>query len=493
MPKRDYTELARDILEMIGGPSNVAMLTHCVTRLRFKLRDASLVNMSALEAIDGVMQVVEVPGQLQVVIGPRVYDVYEDVLKVGDLMGGGEVSAADTLISTESAGGIIGSLIDLISGVVAPALGVLASSGMIKGLISLAVFLGVLSTDDATYTILYAISDAFMYFLPIMLGFTAAKKFGMNEFVGAAIGGALTYPTIASLTGNDVVVSLFPDTFMQMDAYATLFGIPIVMPASGYASTLVPIVVACWGSSYVYRFLENHLPATIKIFAVPGITLIVGGIMTFVLLGPISTFFTNLIAAFFGFLYDIPVVGGAIAGGILGAVWQVLVIFGFHWALIPIALSNMSSMGYDFAITGQFGCTWAQIACVLVVIMKSKDRHLKDAGIAAFITGLFGTTEPAIYGVTLPLRTPFVLSCVAGAISGVFYGFLGTKTFILGYSGLLGLTSFIDARDEAAVAITGMPNEGISNMVEAIIGVAIAFATAFVLCWLFWSPKEESE
>ena len=175
---------------------------------------------------------------------------------------------------------------------------------------------------------------------------------------------------------------------------------------------------------------------------------------------------------------------------------EILVIFGFHWALIPIKLSNTATYFYDFALPGQYGCTWAQIACVLAVILKTKDDDLKKTGIAAFVTGLFGTTEPAIYGVTLPLRLPFVISCIGGALSGGFYGLMGNCSFMMGYSGLLGLTSYIDARTpEQIEAWAGtsyyLPDQGIFHMIVAMAGVVIAFAVGFVLTWLFWRPKEE--
>lgn len=499
MAKKDYSELAQAILDGVGGPSNIVTATHCVTRLRFKLKDKSIADTEKIEALKGVIQVMDVPGQYQVVVGPKVYDVYDDVIRLGNLQGGGEVAADDGEEEEAEKKGVLGTLIDLISGIIAPVLGCMASTGMIKGLLALCTFLGIMQTTDGAYITLYAIGDGFMTFMPIILGVTAARKFKMNEFIGASIGAALVYTTISatgmSPDGSGVPMgTVFGGTFMEMSYYNTFFGIPIILPPSGgYTSTILPIIISCWVGSYVYRWANKVMPATVKLFLVPLVTLLASGTLAFLLIGPISAMFTNLIAAFFNAIMNIPVVGGGLAGAALGAVWQVLVIFGFHWALVPIAIANFSTLGYDMALSGQFGCTWAQIACVLVVILKTHDEELKETGIAAFITGIFGTTEPAIYGVTLPLRKPFIISCIAGAISGAFYGFMQTKTFVMGYSGLLGITSYIDPRTPEVIALTGLPNQGITHMIYAVIGVVIAFVSAFVMCWLFWKPKEDEK
>lgn len=509
MPKKSDIELARTIVDLVGGPQNIATVTHCVTRLRFKLYDEKYARDKELEELEDVLQVIKANGQYQVVIGPEVIDVFDAVQKVGSLW---DKETMDEVQAKAAAGsepkGISGILIDLISSIVAPCLGCIASTGMIKGFLALWDFIalqltGAHVTDTGAYIALYAIADGFWRFLPIMLGITSARRFKMNDLIGAAIGAAMCYPSITSLSaaafsGGEGIKYLFRGTLFQMPYSTTFFGIPLITPASsgGYTSTFVPVIIAVWFSSYVFRWTNRKFPATVKLFLVPMVTLLVGGVATFLVIGPVATILMNLIGAFFNLLMNIPVVGGTVAGAVLGTVWQILVIFGFHWALVPIKLSNMSTYFYDFALAPQYGCTWAQIACVLVVILKTKNEDLKKTGIAAFITGLFGTTEPAIYGVTLPLRLPFVISCIGGAVSGAFYGLMGSKSFMMGYSGLLGLTSYIDARTpEQIEAWAGtayyLPNQGIFHMVVAAAGVVIAFAVGFVLTWLFWRPKEE--
>ncbi len=505
----DNIELARKIVDLVGGPQNIAAVSHCVTRLRFKLFDESYAKDAELEALDDVLQVIKANGQYQVVIGPEVIDVFDAVQKVGSLW---DKETMDDVQAKAAEGsgpqGISGILIDLISSIVAPCLGCIASTGMIKGFLALWDFIalqltGAHVTSTGAYVALYAIADGFWRFLPIMLGITSARRFKMNDLIGAAIGAAMCYPSItelsaAAFSGGEGVKYLFANTLFQMPYSTTFFGIPLITPASsgGYTSTFVPVIIAVWFSSFIFKWANQKIPATVKLFAVPMITLLVGGTATFLFIGPVATVIMNLIGAFFGLLTSIPVVGATVAGAVLGAVWQVLVIFGFHWALVPIKLSNMGTYFYDFALPGQYGCTWAQIACVLAVILKTKDEALKKNGIAAFITGLFGTTEPAIYGVTLPLRLPFVISCIGGAVSGAFYGLMGTRSFMMGYSGLLGLTAYIDARTPEQIAAWEgtkyyLPDQGIYHMVVAAAGVVIAFAVGFVLTWLFWRPKEE--
>ena len=509
MPKNDNIELARKIVDLVGGPQNIATVTHCVTRLRFKLYDESYAKTEELSAMDDVLQVIVANGQYQVVIGPEVIDVFDAVQKVGSLW---DKDTLDETAKKASAGsgptGLSGILIDLISSIVAPCLGCIASTGMIKGLLALWDFIalqmtGAHITSTGAYVALYAIADGFWRFLPIMLGITSARRFTMNDLIGAAIGAAMCYPSITQLAadtfaGSEGVRYLFKGTLLEMAYGTTFFGIPLVTPASsgGYTSTFVPVIVAVWFSSFVFKWANEHFPATVKLFLVPMFTLTVGGVATFLFIGPVSSVIMNLIAAFFGLLMNIPVVGATVASAVLGAVWQVLVIFGFHWALVPVKLQNMGTYFYDYALPGQYGCTWAQIACVLAVILKTKDENLKKYGIAAFITGLFGTTEPAIYGVTLPLRLPFVISCIGGTVSGAFYGLMGTRSFIMGYSGLLGLTAYIDVRTPEQIEAWAntayyLPDQGIYHMVVAAAGVVIAFAVGFVLTWLFWRPKEE--
>lgn len=499
----DNITLARTIVDLVGGTDNIAMVAHCVTRLRFRLRDETLVRTSELEALDEVLQVVQVPGQCQVVIGPEVLDVYDAVLKVGTLWDDSDQDAAALKPQ-----GATGALIDLVSAIVAPCLGCMASTSMLKGMLALWDFLSIQMTGNSVsasgaYIALNACADGFWYFFPIMLGMTASRYFKMNEIVGASLGAALCYPAITALSakafGEGAGVShLFSGTLLQMPYSTTILGIPFVTPAAqgGYTATFLPVILACWASSYVFRWGKEHIPATVRIFLLPMLTIVVGGLATFLVLGPLSIIITNVLSAFFGLIGSIPAVGAVLAGGILGFVWQMLVVFGIHWTIMPMVLTNVAHYSYDFILPGHYGCTWAQIACVLAVVLKTHDDALKKNGIAAFITGFFGTTEPAIYGVTLPLRLPFLFSCIGGAASGAFYGLMGSRQFIMGYSGILALTSYVDSRTpEQIEALAGtsmyLPAQGITQVVIAAVGAIMAFVIGFVLTWLLWWPSED--
>lgn len=492
--KKDYGPFAQDIIDKVGGPDNIIMVTHCVTRLRFKLKDKSKADTQAIENTKGVIQVMDVPGQYQVVVGPKVYDVYDAVLKIPGIKGGGEVAADDGDDDGEQEKkSVLGIIIDLISGILAPVIGLLATSGMIKGILAFCTWLGVLDATSGTYLLWYAVGDAPMYFMPILLGITAARKFKMDEFVGASLGAALVYPTMVTMASGDPTGTVLSGTFLQMNIQSTFLGIPIIFPQSGYTSSIVPIILAVWVTSYVYRFFNKHIPNTVKLFLVPMLTLGIMGPVTFLVIGPIAALLTNIISGIFNAILAIPAVGGIIEGTLLGAVWQILVIFGFHWALIPIGIANMGLQGFDQVLPPQFGCTWAQIGVVLAIVLRTHDEDVRDTGIAAFITGIFGTTEPAIYGVTLPARKPFIISCVAGAIGGLFLGLMKTTMFTMGYSGLLGLTSFIDARTADQIASSTLPYQGITSMIYAAIASVGCFVIGFILCNIFYDPNKKAE
>ena len=475
-----YDGLARIIIQNVGGKENINSVAHCVTRLRFRLKDESKANDEVLENTDGVLQIMKAGGQYQVVIGPQVGDVYDAVLAVGHLQAGGLVDDDGNPIEGGDEGGdksISGAIMGLVSGILQPILGVLAAAGMVKGLLSLFQFLGWVDTSSGAYLVVYAFADGFFYFLPIILGYTSAKKFGMSEFVGMALGCALVYPSMVNSSSGDVIGTVFAGTLFETDYYLTFLGIPILWPSSGYTSSVVPIILICWVSSKFEKFFKEKLPAAVNFFLTPMLTCLLGVILGYLLFGPISSILTSILLAFFSFLFDLPVVGGWLGGAILGAVWQVLVIFGLHWAVVPINLANLAANGYDNVLVGKVACEMAQIGAVLAIYLKSKDTKVKSLGLSSFITGFFGTTEPAIYGITLPRMKPFIYSCIGGCVSGAFACGMGAKIYVSGYSGFMAIARYID------------PNEGGTGIYGAIIvGIAfvIGFAISFLLTWFLW-------
>ena len=471
-----YDGLARIIIQNVGGKSNVKSITHCITRLRFKLKDESKANTDILKNTDGVVTVIQSGGQYQVVIGNHVPDVYDAVVEIGHFNNISEIEDNDGPKEKMSVGA---AFIDTISGVFQPILGVLSAAGIIKGVLALLVFLGVMDSAGGTYGILYSVADGFFYFLPIILGYTAAEKFKCNKYIGMAIGTALCYPAMVNLSGSEVLGTLFSGSIFETSYYSTFLGIPVLIPASGYPSSVVPIVLAVFVAAKVEKLWKKVIPDVIKLFIVPNLTLAIMVPATYLVIGPISTALASMIGAAFNSLYGIPVVGGLIAGLVLGAVWQILVIFGLHWGLIPLAIINFSTLGYDFVLSPYFAASFAQSMVVLAIILKTKNQKLKEIAIPAFISGMFGVTEPAIYGVTLPKKKPFVISCIAASIGGGIIGFMGVKSYAIGGLGLFGLPNFIDNVNNSAY-----------SMYWVVIATLIAMAIAFVLTFVTYKDDE---
>jgi PTS system beta-glucosides-specific IIC component len=463
-----YDGLARIIIQNVGGKSNVISLEHCITRLRFKLKDESKANTAVLKATDGIVTVMQSGGQYQVVIGNHVPDVFDAVNTIGKFEASSEESA-----ESGKKMGVGATLIDWISGIFQPLLGVLCAAGIIKGLLALFVFLGWMNAKGGTYGTLYSVADGFFYFLPIILGYTAAEKFKGNKFIGMAIGGALCYPAMVGLTAGKAMGTLFAGTIFQTSFFSTFLGIPVLLPSSGYPSSVVPVILAVFFAVKLENFWKKVIPDVIKLFIVPVLTLAIIVPITYLVIGPISTVLCSIIGAVFKAIYGIPAVGGLVAGLVLGAVWQVLVIFGLHWGLIPLMMINFSTLGYDFILSPYFAASFAQSMVVLAIYLKTKDKKLKNIALPAFISGMFGVTEPAIYGVTLPKKKPFVISCIAASIGGGIIGLMGVRSYGMGGLGLFGLPSFIDTKSNSAY-----------SMYWIMIGTAVAMVIAFVLTFI---------
>lgn len=477
-----YDALARIIIQNVGGKGNIIGLTHCVTRLRFKLRDESKANTDILKATDGIVTVMKAGGQYQVVIGNHVPDVYDVVCQIGNIQGNAEGSKEEGAKT-----GIGAKLIDLISGIFQPTLGVLAAAGIIKGLLALWAFVALKMgfgnvTTSGAYQIWYSVGDGFFYFLPIILGYTASIKMGMNKFTGMALGVGLVYPGMVALKGAAAIGTLFAGTPFAMGYPTTWFGLPVFFPTSGYPSSVVPIVLAVVVGVYVERFFKKIIPDVVKVFLVPVFTLAVMLPLTYIVIGPVSTVLANALGLAFNYLFSIPVVGGAVAGLLLGAIWQILVIFGLHWSVVPLAFINLGTLGYDYVLSPVFCVSFAQSMCVLAIICKTRDKKLREIAVPAFISGMFGVTEPAIYGITLPKKKPFVISCIAGAIGGGIAGFAHVKAYMVGGLGLFGLPNYIDPK-----------TNNMDSLIWVLISLVVAMAVGFILTFLTYKDDAPSE
>lgn len=466
-----YEQLAKDIIANVGGKENVSSVVHCVTRLRFKLRDESKANTEVLKNMDDVVTVMKSGGQYQVVIGNHVPDVYKAVTTVGGFQG-------QTPVEEEEGpkGSLLSRFIDMISSIFTPVLGVLAATGMIKGLNALFVAFGWLDNTSGTYQILNATGDALFYFLPIFLGYTAIKKFGGNPFVGMAIGAALVYPTLSTLTAGEPLYTLFAGTMFQSPIYVTFLGIPVILMS--YSSSVIPIIISAFFAAKVEKWLKTVIPDVIKAFVVPMLTLLIVVPLTFIVIGPVATWAGSLLGQGTLAIYN---VSPLIAGLLLGGFWQVFVIFGLHWGLVPIAFNNLATLGYDTILATIFAASFAQTGAVLAILLKTKNQKLKSLSIPAFISGIFGVTEPAIYGITLPLKKAFIMSCIAAAIGGAIAGATNVTGYIIGGLGIFGIPSYINP-------------EGIDfGFYGAIISIVVAFIAGLVLTLLFGGINKEQQ
>lgn len=460
---KNYDALAKTIIKDVGGKDNVISVVHCTTRLRFKLKDEKKANDDALKDTDGVVTVVKAGGQYQVVIGNEVADVYEAVLKEGGFSGGGQVADDDLDDSNMS---LMDKAIDLISGIFTPILGPMAAAGMIKGLTAMCASFGWLAKTSGTYEVLYAIGDGFFYFLPLILAITSAKKFKVDRFTAITIGAAMCYPAMVAMNSSKkVLFDLFNGTFLHSQVHATFLGIPII--SMNYTSTVIPIILAVWFASVVEKWCKKWIPTVVKTFLVPFVTLLIVVPLTFLIIGPLATWIGNALAAITSAVYNFSPV---LAGILLGGFWQVFVIFGVHWGFVAVMMSNIAALGYDPILGLSLGASFAQIGVVLAILLQTKDQKLKGIALPAFLSGIFGVTEPAIYGVTLPRKKPFILSCIAAGVGGGLIGFFGTKMYMMGGMGVFVIPAAIGPKTGVDMSVYGL-----------MIAMAVSFVLGFIL------------
>ena len=460
---KNYDALAKTIIKDVGGKDNVISVVHCTTRLRFKLKDEKKANDDALKDTDGVVTVVKAGGQYQVVIGNEVADVYEAVLKEGGFSGGGQVADDDLDDSNMS---LMDKAIDLISGIFTPILGPMAAAGMIKGLTAMCASFGWLAKTSGTYEVLYAIGDGFFYFLPLILAITSAKKFKVDRFTAITIGAAMCYPAMVAMNSSKkVLFDLFNGTFLHSQVHATFLGIPII--SMNYTSTVIPIILAVWFASVVEKWCKEWIPTVVKTFLVPFVTLLIVVPLTFLIIGPLATWIGNALAAITSAVYNFSPV---LAGILLGGFWQVFVIFGVHWGFVAVMMSNIAALGYDPILGLSLGASFAQIGVVLAILLQTKDQKLKGIALPAFLSGIFGVTEPAIYGVTLPRKKPFILSCIAAGVGGGLIGFFGTKMYMMGGMGVFVIPAAIGPKTGVDMSVYGL-----------MIAMAVSFVLGFIL------------
>lgn len=463
-----YENLAKEILENVGGKENINSLTHCVTRLRFRLKDESKANDEALKNNPGVVTVMKSAGQYQVVIGNHVPLVYADVCELAGISNGTQQD------EEEAPQGLFNKLIDIISGCFQPILGPLCAAGIIKGLNALLVFiLGSSFNNSGTYMILNAIGDSIFNFLPIILGYTAAKKFNVNVVVGMIIGATLCYPTIQTDTLSAAGKAI--GTLPFIGSYYTKFiGIPFV--SGNYTSTVVPVICIVALAAQIQKIAKKFVPEMLQNFFVPFFVLIISLPIGLLVIGPVVSLLTTVLSNMFAGLYAFSPI---VTAFVIGALWQCLVIFGLHWALVPMAMVNIGNLGYDTILPGMLGTTFAATGVLAAMYLKLKDENKKALAIPGVISAFCGVTEPAIYGFLLPEKTPFVFSCIGGAVGGAIMGTVAVKQYVIGGLGIFSVVNYISPKGNA------------KGMIVSLIAGAVSLVVGFVLTMIFYKNNDQ--
>lgn len=457
-----YQQMNEKIIRAVGGKDNIENVYHCATRLRFQLTDETKADEEVVKKIEGVIATVKSNGQFQVVIGTHVDDVYKEMLELL-----GQVADANKVELRE--GRAKGSLIDTISGVFTPVMGLLMATGTVKALIAILLATGVLTYGSGTWQLLDIVGDSFFKFMPVILGYTAMKKFGGTPFYGMVIGAALVYPVLATLMAGEPLYMLFEGTVFEAPIYLEFAGIPVIL--ADYTSSVIPVVVICYFAAKIEKLFNKVLKKAVGAVFTPVFTLLISIIGGFLIVGPIINSLSNLLGVGITAAFE---VSGVLAGFIYGAIIPVCVLFGIHWGFVAIAINNLATMGFDPITIAGMGQGFAFLGVVLMIMRQTKDKEKKRICGSTILPAIFGITEPIMYGVALKFKKAFILSCIATGLGGAIIGASGTKMYAFSLGGILGWVGTIN------------PATGFDMTVLAgIISLFVCFVAGVVLMLIF--------
>lgn len=453
----DYRITARELVKELGGDGNITNVTHCATRLRFILKDESIVDSAKVTKIPGVITTVQAGGQYQVVIGNHVKDAFDFVMEL--------IHVDETEASTSAnKAGVFSRIIDIISSIFAPFLYTLAACGILQGILGIFVALNAIDTTGGTYQILNFVSWTAFTFLPVLIAITASKKFGVNTYVAVVIACAL----------------VCPDYINMVNAGEPVYFLGMKVQLLSYTSSVIPIILAIWIASYVQKFFDKHLPIVVRNLFSPMFTITIMVPLTLLAFGPIGNTVGGAIGGAYNYLYGLsPIIAGIIVGGL----WEVLVIFGVHWGITPVTVGNYAALGYDTFTGLQASAVFAQAGAALGVFLKTKDKDMKGVSLSAAVTGLFGITEPAIYGVNLRLKKPMICGCIAGAVAGAVAGGFNAVSWGYNMPGIATIPAYFKAGH-------------MGQFLGFLLSIVIAFVLGVVLTWIVGfedGAKEEAE
>ncbi|QEA52707.1 PTS beta-glucoside transporter subunit IIBCA [Loigolactobacillus coryniformis] len=451
-----YKEMNDQIINGVGGKSNIESVVHCATRLRFVLKDEAKADDDLVRSIPGILQVVKKAGQYQLVIGNNVEDVYNEL---SDML---QLDENVDHNQSKDKRSIFDKIISTITGSIAPAIPLLAGAGMGKVLLLILTLSGLLTEKSQTYQMLNLIFDTGYFFMPAFIGFSAAKIFKTNQFLGAFMGLVTVNPNWVAMVAAGKPVSFI--------------GVPIQLVS--YSSTLITAILSVWLMSYIEKFVKKITPGMIKVFAEPMLIMLITAPLTFIVLGPIANLISMGIASISMFLYDH---AGFIAVPLLAAAYPWLVSIGIHKALSPISIQLVATQGFDPIIRVVALCSnMSQAAASLAVGLKTKNKQLRALALSSTVTAyLGGITEPAMFGVNLKLKKPMYGAMIGGAVAGLFAGFMKMKAFIYVTPGLLSLPMWVSKTE--------------NYVVSAVATIVIASVATFIATWLIGFEDPVSE
>lgn len=457
MKKVNYDELINSIDSLIGGKDNIVFFAHCMTRLRFNLKDQSRVDLDKIKNTAGIIGAQWSNDQLQIIVGPAVTKVYEQICIKLDLKK--ESSIEDNLDGGKKKFGI-GAVLEAIAGCLTPLISLLVGAGLIKVVIIIGELTGLLTADMQTHQVLTFVADAGFYFLPIFIGATAAKKFGANQGLGMLLGAMLLHPTfVANVTEGNAM---------------SVFGLPIY--GASYSSTIFPAILAVYVLSHVERFFAKCSPDAVKTILVPFLSILVMMPLTLCLIAPAGAFIGVYFSQAIIWLYETT---GFLGVAVLGALYPLAVITGMHGAFIPYMFQSLASVGYEpIVCTAMVISNINQGIATAVVGIKSKNKEEKSTAFSSALTAVVGgVTEPAMYGFNLKYKTPFYGVMIGSFIGALFAGLMHVYCYAFaGSSGIFGLTGFV--------------GPDTANIIYMAISMAIGAVATFIATFILYKKQD---
>lgn len=444
----NYKESAKQILDLVGGEANIQSVTHCMTRLRFVLRNESLVEDTRVKEVPGVMGVMRKGGQYQVIIGNDVASYYKELAKLGHF------SNQSSTDDTGTKKNLFEAFVDVISGCMSPLIPAMLGGGMIKVLLILLPLMGILDDSSQTFAILSFFGDAPFYFMPMMLAFTAAQKFNVTPMLAVTVGGIMLHPNFVEMVNAGDPVHFL--------------GLPVTL--ASYGSSVIPILIMVWLMKYIEGFFDKIIPNVIKSFTKPLLILLISGLVALIVVGPLGTFAGQLLSSAIIWIQGKT---GWLALGLMAAFMPLIVMTGMHWAFAPIFLIASPATPDILILPAMLAANLAQGAAALAVSAKTKDKNLKQVAAASGISALLaGVTEPALYGITLKYKKPLYAAMISGAVCGVYMGITGLESYAFAVPSLVSLPQFIGG-------------QGNGNIINAIVVAVISIVLTFILTWVF--------